>query len=86
MEQFMWRWVVEGGICHISEQPRLVGVFSEIQTFGFVKLTAFNHSSLLFEYKKSSEAEVDDSLTISRDYRDVLACVHDCCESITLAT
>lgn len=41
---------------------------------------------LLFQYKKSSEGEVDDSLTISRDYRDVLACVHDCCESITLAT
>ncbi|KAI3443411.1 hypothetical protein Pfo_000076, partial [Paulownia fortunei] len=54
--------------------------------YGFVKLTAFNHSYLLFEYKKSSDGEVYDSFTISRDYRDVLACVHDGCEATTLAT
>ncbi|KAK8690832.1 hypothetical protein V6N13_074358 [Hibiscus sabdariffa] len=54
--------------------------------FGFVKLTAFNHSSLLFEYKKSSDGNVYDSFTISRDYRDVLACVHDGCEPTTLAS
>ncbi|KAE9610137.1 putative phosphodiesterase I [Lupinus albus] len=45
--------------------------------FGFVKLTAFDHSSLLFEYKKSSDRKVYDSFTISRNYKDVLACVHD---------
>ena len=79
--------VVGGGGSHLAE-------FSPVQTtwsiyrdsdFGFVKLTAFNHSSLLFEYKKSSDGKVYDSFTISRDYRDVLACVHDGCEPITLA-
>ena len=54
--------------------------------WGFVKLTAFNRSSLLFEYKKSRDGEVYDSFTISRDYRDVLACVHDGCEFTTLAS
>ncbi|XP_076895163.1 putative inactive purple acid phosphatase 27 [Bidens hawaiensis] len=53
--------------------------------WGFVKLTAFNHSSLLFEYKKSIDGEVYDNFTISRDYRDVLACVQDGCEATTLA-
>lgn len=80
--------VVGGGGSHLSE-------FSPVQTiwslhkdhdFGFVKLTAFNHSSLLMEYKKSSDGNVYDSFTISRDYRDVLACVHDGCEPTTLAT
>jgi hypothetical protein len=54
--------------------------------FGFVKLTAFNHSSLLFEYKKSRDGNVYDSFTVSRNYRDVLACVHDGCEATTLAS
>lgn len=80
--------VVGGGGSHLSE-------FSPVQTFwsldkdhdyGFVKLTAFNHSWLLFEYKKSSDGKVYDSFTISRDYKDVLACVHDGCEPTTLAT
>ncbi|KAL2547571.1 putative inactive purple acid phosphatase 27 [Forsythia ovata] len=79
--------VVGGGGSHLSE-------FSPVKTswslyrdydFGFVKLTAFNHSSL-FEYKKSSDGNVYDSFTISRDYKDVLACVHDGCEETTLAT
>lgn len=80
--------VAGGGGSHLSS-------FGPVQTswslyrdsdYGFVKLTAFNHSSLLFEYKKSSSGKVYDSFTISRDYRDVLACVHDGCEPITLAT
>ncbi|KAD1872328.1 hypothetical protein E3N88_42180 [Mikania micrantha] len=80
--------VVGGGGSHLSD-------FTTINTFwslykdrdwGFVKLTAFNHSSLLFEYKKSSDGEVYDNFTISRDYKDVLACVHDGCEATTLAT
>lgn len=54
--------------------------------YGFVKLTAFDHSSLLFEYKKSSDGEVYDSFTMSRDYRDILACTVDSCPSTTLAT
>ncbi|GMH31483.1 hypothetical protein Nepgr_033326 [Nepenthes gracilis] len=80
--------VVGGGGSHLSK-------FSQVNTswslykdydYGFVKLTAFNHSSLLFEYKKSSNGKVYDSFTISRDYRDVLACVHDGCEPTTLAS
>ncbi|KAI3727045.1 hypothetical protein L1987_66853 [Smallanthus sonchifolius] len=39
------------------------------EVFGFGKLTAFNHSSLLFEYMKSSNGGVYDSFTISRDYK-----------------
>ncbi|KAK2978207.1 hypothetical protein RJ640_030380 [Escallonia rubra] len=79
--------VAGGGGSHLS-------AFSPVNTtwslykdydFGFVKLTAFNHSSLLFEYKKSSDGKVYDSFTISRDYRDVLACVHDGCEATTSA-
>ncbi|XP_076891783.1 putative inactive purple acid phosphatase 27 [Bidens hawaiensis] len=35
--------------------------------FGYGKLTAFNHSSLLFEYMKSRDGNVYDSFTISRD-------------------
>lgn len=80
--------VVGGAGCHLSK-------FSDVQTtwslvkdydFGFGKLTAFNHSSLLFEYKKSSNGNVYDSFTISRNYLDVLACIQDSCEPTTLAT
>lgn len=53
---------------------------------GFVKLTAFDHSNLLFEYKKSRDGKVYDSFRISRDYRDILACTVDSCPSMTLAS
>jgi len=53
---------------------------------GFVKLTAFDHSNLLFEYKKSRDGNVYDSFRISRDYRDVLACSLDSCPPTTLAS
>lgn len=53
---------------------------------GFVKLTAFDHSNLLFEYKKSRDGKVYDSFRISRDYRDILACSFDSCLSMTLAS
>ncbi|CAK9186204.1 unnamed protein product [Ilex paraguariensis] len=53
---------------------------------GFTKLTAFDHSNLLFEYKKSSDGKVYDSFRISRDYRDILACTVDSCPSMTLAS
>ncbi|XP_078447215.1 putative inactive purple acid phosphatase 27 [Wolffia australiana] len=80
--------VVGGGGSHLS-------TFSDVETqwslvkdfdFGFVKLTAYNHSFLQFEYKKSRDGLVYDSFTISRDYRDVLACVHDGCSPTTLAS
>ncbi|KAA3460828.1 putative inactive purple acid phosphatase 1 [Gossypium australe] len=54
--------------------------------YGFVKLTAFGHSNLLFEYKKSSDGKVYDSFRISRDYRDILACTLDSCPPTTLAS
>ncbi|XP_055809923.1 probable inactive purple acid phosphatase 1 isoform X2 [Solanum dulcamara] len=54
--------------------------------YGFVKMTAFDHSNLLFEYKKSSDGKVYDSFNISRDYRDILACTVDSCPSTTLAS
>lgn len=54
--------------------------------YGFVKLTAFDHSNLLFEYKKSKDGKVYDSFRISRDYRDILACTVGNCPSTTLAS
>ncbi|KAF7838174.1 nucleotide pyrophosphatase/phosphodiesterase-like [Senna tora] len=80
--------VVGGGGSHLSEYSKITPYWSIYRDhdFGFGKLTAFNHSYLLWEYKKSSDGKVYDSFTISRDYRDVLACVHDGCERTTLAT
>ncbi|XP_014509357.1 probable inactive purple acid phosphatase 1 [Vigna radiata var. radiata] len=54
--------------------------------FGFVKLTAFDQSNLLLEYKKSSDGQVYDSFRISREYRDILACTVDNCPPTTLAS
>ncbi|KAL6319349.1 hypothetical protein AAG906_014023 [Vitis piasezkii] len=79
--------VVGGGGSHLSEFADEVPSWSIYRDYdyGFVKMTAFNHSSLLFEYKKSSDGKVYDSFTISRDHRDVKACAHDGCEPTTLA-
>lgn len=72
-----------------------LSTFAPIQTtwslykdydYGFTKLTAFNHTDLLFEYKKSSDGKVYDSFRISRDYRDILACTVDSCPRTTLAS
>ncbi|XP_049413651.1 probable inactive purple acid phosphatase 27 isoform X2 [Solanum stenotomum] len=80
--------VVGGGGSHLSQFTTLNTRWSVFKDYdwGFVKLTAFNQSSLLFEYKKSKDGKVYDSFTISRDYKDVLACVHDGCEPTTLAS
>lgn len=80
--------VAGGGGSHLSEFSKVNTTWSLYKDYdyGFVKLTAFNHSSLLFEYKKSSDGNVYDFFTISRDYRDVLACVHDGCEPTTFAS
>ncbi|CAL0325291.1 unnamed protein product [Lupinus luteus] len=79
--------VVGGGGSHLSKFSDVAPTWSLYRDYdyGFVKLTAFDHSSLLFEYKKSSDGKVYDSFTISRDYKDVLACVHDGCEPTTSA-
>ncbi|KAL6661856.1 hypothetical protein ACP70R_001240 [Stipagrostis hirtigluma subsp. patula] len=80
--------VAGGGGSHLSDYTTAIPKWSIFRDrdFGFVKLTAFNHSSLLFEYKKSSDGKVYDSFTVERDYRDVLSCVHDSCWPTTLAT
>lgn len=80
--------VVGGGGSHLSNFSQVTPSWSLYRDYdyGFVKLTAFNHSSLLFEYKKSSDGKVYDSFTISRDYRDVLACVPDSCGATSLAS
>jgi len=80
--------VAGGGGCHLSEYTTAIPKWSiyRDKDYGFVKLTAFNHSSLLFEYKKSSDGKVYDYFTVDRDYRDVLRCVHDSCFPTTLAT
>lgn len=79
--------VVGGGGSHLSSYSTNIPRWSVYRDrdFGYVKMTAFNNSYLLFEYIRSNDGKVYDSFTISRDYRDVLACVHDGCESITLA-
>ncbi|KAM5571674.1 putative inactive purple acid phosphatase 27 [Rosa sericea] len=79
--------VVGGAGSHLSDFSQQQPGWSLYRDhdWGFVKLTAFNHTSLLFEYKKSSDGKVYDSFTISRDYTDVLACVHDSCEPTTAA-
>ncbi|XP_020525527.1 probable inactive purple acid phosphatase 27 isoform X2 [Amborella trichopoda] len=80
--------VAGGGGSHVSEFTDLKTNWSLYRDYdyGFVKLTAFDHSSLLFEYKKSSDGKVYDSFTISRDYKDVLACAIDSCQPTTLAS
>ncbi|CBI15664.3 unnamed protein product, partial [Vitis vinifera] len=71
--------VVGGGGSHLSNFTDEVPSWSIYRDYdyGFVKMTAFNHSSLLFEYKKSRDGKVYDSFTISRDHRDVKGCAHD---------
>lgn len=80
--------VAGGGGSHLSDYTTAIPKWSVFRDrdYGFVKLTAFNQSSLLFEYKKSRDGKVYDSFTVDRDYRDVLSCVHDSCFPTTLAT
>lgn len=80
--------VAGGGGAHLNEFSPIKTIWSIYRDydFGFVKLTAYNYSYLKFEYKKSSDGKVYDSFTISRDYKDVLSCVHDSCAPYTLAS
>ncbi|XP_026397922.1 probable inactive purple acid phosphatase 27 isoform X1 [Papaver somniferum] len=79
--------VVGGGGSHLASFSTLKTTWSLYKDFdfGFVKMTAYNHTSLLFEYKKSSDGNVYDSFTITREYMDVLACTVDSCAATTLA-
>ncbi|KAJ3673854.1 hypothetical protein LUZ60_005846 [Juncus effusus] len=80
--------VVGGGGASLADYTSTHAKWSYFQDhdFGFVKLTAFNHSSLLLEYKKSRDGKVYDYFRIDRDYRDILACSVDNCESTTMAS
>lgn len=80
--------VAGGGGSHLSDFIPLQTAWSLFRdpNYGFVKLSALNHSYLLFEYKRSNDGKVYDSFTISRDYRDILSCVHDSCSPTTLAS
>lgn len=80
--------VVGGGGSHLSNFTAKAPVWSVYREmdYGFVKLTAFNYTSLLYEYKRSGDGKVYDSFTVHREYRDVLACVKDSCPPTTWAT
>ncbi|KAJ0096144.1 hypothetical protein Patl1_16680 [Pistacia atlantica] len=80
--------VAGGGGASLSKFTTLQTAWSLYKDYdyGFVKLTAFDHSNLLFDYKKSRDGKVYDSFRISRDYRDILACTVDSCPSTTLAS
>ncbi|GLU16926.1 hypothetical protein SLE2022_333310 [Rubroshorea leprosula] len=80
--------VAGGGGASLSDFTTLQTTWSLYKDYdyGFVKLIAFDHSNLLFEYKKSRDGKVYDSFRISRDYRDILACTVDSCPSTTLAS
>lgn len=56
------------------------------ESFGYVKLTASDHSTLRVEFIHSDDGAAHDAFTISRDYKDVLACTVDSCAPHTLAS
>ncbi|KAG2268197.1 hypothetical protein Bca52824_062752 [Brassica carinata] len=80
--------VAGGGGAHLAEFSKQQPSWSLFRDYdhGYVKLTAIDHSSLLFEYKKSSDGRVHDSFKISRGYRDDSACGVDSCPATTHAT
>lgn len=80
--------VVGGGGASLADYAGVRARWSHVQDrdYGFVKLTAFNHTTLLLEYRRSRDGSVHDHFTVSRDYRDVLACGVDNCPSTTLAS
>ncbi|KAG2323746.1 hypothetical protein Bca52824_006474 [Brassica carinata] len=80
--------VAGGGGAHLAEFSKQQPSWSLFRDYdhGYVKLTAVDHSSLVFEYKKSSDGRVHDSFKISREYRDVSACGVGSCPATTHAT
>ncbi|CAN7020481.1 hypothetical protein BRARA_F00920 [Brassica rapa] len=80
--------VAGGGGAHLAEFSKQQPSWSLFRDYdhGYVKLTAVDHSSLLFEYKKSGDGRVHDSFKISRGYRDDSACGVDSCPATTHAT
>lgn len=41
--------------------------------FGFVTLIVVDHSTIQFEYRRSSDAVIHDSFEIAREYKEILA-------------
>ncbi|WOK99673.1 putative inactive purple acid phosphatase 27 isoform X2 [Canna indica] len=80
--------VVGGGGAGLAKFTPLRTRWSYFQDydFGFVKLTAFNQSTLLFEYKKSRDGLVYDYFTITRDYRDILTCAVESCSKQAMSS
>lgn len=68
-----------------TSQPPKWSIVRDL-AYGFGKLTAYNQTTLLFEYSRSNDGQVYDSFTIKRDYRDILSCSYDSCPRFTLAT
>ncbi|KAL6601233.1 hypothetical protein ACP70R_044453 [Stipagrostis hirtigluma subsp. patula] len=56
------------------------------ESYGYVKLTAESHATLRVEFIHSDDGAAHDAFTISRDYKDVLACTVDSCAPHTLAS
>ena len=80
--------VVGGGGASLTQFTTLQTKWSFFRDYdyGFIKLTAFDHSNLLFEYRKSSDGNVYEPFRISWDYRDILAYTVDSCPSMTRAS
>ncbi|CAM0952208.1 unnamed protein product [Alopecurus aequalis] len=55
------------------------------ESFGYVKLTASDHSTMRFEFIHSDDGAVHDAFNITRDYKDIMACAVDSCAPHTLA-
>lgn len=68
--------VAGGGGAGLAQFTTINTTWSFVKDFdyGFTKLTAFDSSRLLFEYKKSSNASIHDKFEITRKYMDVLGC------------
>uniref|UniRef100_A0A0E0B508 Purple acid phosphatase n=1 Tax=Oryza glumipatula TaxID=40148 RepID=A0A0E0B508_9ORYZ len=66
-----------------GEWPQWSAARSE--SYGYVKLTARDHSRLELEFIRSDDGEVLDAFSITRGYKDVLACAVDACDPHTLA-
>ncbi|RLN32938.1 putative inactive purple acid phosphatase 27 [Panicum miliaceum] len=56
------------------------------KSFGYVKLTASDHSSLRVEFIHSDDGAAHDAFNITRDYKDVLACTVDSCAPHSMAS
>jgi hypothetical protein len=68
-----------------SAGPRPQWSVARDKSFGYVKLTATDHSSLRVEFIHSDDGAAHHAFNITRDYKDVLACTVDSCAPHTLA-